>query len=81
MAEAEAGTEVEEPILIPQRLPYSLGIQDQESVVVYETDDLQLFSKLVYHLRDTEARRYTKGDTPLHTGLLNSAEERAEILA
>lgn len=81
MSEIETGTEVEEPILITQLLLNSFGLQDQELVVVYETDDLQRFSKLVYDLRDREARRCTKGDTPLHTGPLSSAEERAEILA
>lgn len=55
---------------ITQLLLYSFGLQDQEFVVVYETDDLSLFSRLVYDLRDTQARRYTKADTPLHTGVL-----------
>ncbi|GMV05027.1 MAG: hypothetical protein AMXMBFR53_13070 [Gemmatimonadota bacterium] len=55
---------------ITQLLLYSFGLQDQEFVVVYETDDMSLFSRLVYDLRDTEARRYTKADTPLHTGVL-----------
>lgn len=55
---------------ISQLLLYSVGLQDQEFVVVYETDDLMLFSALVKELRDTEARRYTKRDTPVHTGLL-----------
>jgi chlorite dismutase len=55
---------------ITQLLLYSFGLQDQEFVVVYEADDLALFSRLVYDLRDTEARRFTKADTPLHTGIL-----------
>ena len=55
---------------ITQLLLYSVGLQDQEFVVVYETDDLATFSALVKELRDTEARRYTKRDTPVHTGLL-----------
>ncbi|MEN8145654.1 MAG: chlorite dismutase family protein [Gemmatimonadota bacterium] len=54
---------------ISQLLLYSSGLQDQEFVVVYETEDLSLFSQLVRELRDTEARRYTKADTPVHTGL------------
>lgn len=54
---------------IRQLLLYSVGLQDQEFVVVYETDDLMLFSSLVKELRETEARRYTKRDTPVHTGL------------
>ena len=55
---------------ITQLLLYSVGLQDQEFVVVYETDDLAIFSALVKELRDTEARRYTKRDTPVHTGVL-----------
>lgn len=65
---------------IKQLLLYSFGLQDQEFVVVYETDDLALFSRLVYDLRDTEARRYTKGDTPLHTGVLVTPEQWVETL-
>ena len=65
---------------ITQLLLYSFGLQDQEFVVVYETDDMSLFSKLVYDLRNTEARRYTKADTPLHTGVLVSAEAWMETL-
>ena len=65
---------------ITQLLLYSFGLQDQEFVVVYETDDLTLFSRLVYDLRDTEARRYTKSDTPLHTGVLISPDEWAHTL-
>ncbi len=65
---------------ITQLLLYSFGLQDQEFVVVYETDDLKLFSQLVYDLRDTEARRYTKGDTPLHTGVHVTPPEWAATL-
>jgi chlorite dismutase len=65
---------------ITQLLLYSFGLQDQEFVVVYETDDLSLFSKLVYDLRATEARRYTKADTPLHTGVLVTGDAWMESL-
>ena len=60
---------------ITQLLLYSFGIQDQEFIVVYETEDLQHFSNLVYELRDTEARRYTELDSPLYTGVHHSPEE------
>jgi chlorite dismutase len=60
---------------ISQLLLYSFGLQDQEFVVVYETDDLTRFSDLVNELRDTEARRYTLRDTPLHTAIYHRAEE------
>ncbi len=60
---------------ITQLLLYSFGIQDQEFVVVYETDDLVRFSDLVNELRSTEGRRYTLRDTPLHTAIYHPAEE------
>ena len=60
---------------ISQLLLYSFGLQNQEFVVVYETDDLTRFSDLVNELRDTEARRYTLRDTPLHTAIYRPAEE------
>lgn len=60
---------------ISQLLLYSFGLQNQEFVVVYETDDLTRFSDLVNELRDTEARRYTLRDTPLHTAVYHLAEE------
>jgi chlorite dismutase len=59
---------------ITQLLLYSFGLQDQEFIVVYETDDLTQFSDLVYELRDSEARRYTERDTPLHTAIYHPAE-------
>ena len=60
---------------IQQLLLYSFGLQDQEFVVVYETDDLARFSDLVNELRDTEARRYTLRDTPVYTAVYHPAEE------
>lgn len=60
---------------ITQLLLYSFGVQDQEFVVVYETDNLLHFSDLVSELRSTEVRRYTERDTPLHTALYHPAEE------
>lgn len=51
---------------ITQLLLYSFGLQDQEFVVVYETDDLVRFSNLVHELRATKGRKYTERDSPLH---------------
>lgn len=59
---------------ITQLLLYSFGLQDQEFIVVYETDDLTLFSDLVYELRDSEARRFTERDTPLFTAIYHPPE-------
>lgn len=66
---------------ITQLLLYSFGLQDNEFVVVYETDDLAVFSRLVHDLRATEGRKYTKSDSPLHTGALVTPDEWAESLA
>jgi chlorite dismutase len=60
---------------IAQLLLYSVGLQDQEFVVVYETADLPLFSRLVSDLRLTEGRRYTKADTPVHTAVHRSVTD------
>ena len=64
---------------ISQLLLYSFGLQDQEFVVVYETDDLARFSDLVNELRDTEARRYTSLDTPVHAAIYHPAEETLRL--
>ena len=66
---------------ITQLLLYSFGLQDQEFIVVYETEDLALFSGLVNELRDTEARRYTLRDTPLTTAVFHPAEETLKLWA
>lgn len=60
---------------IRQLLLYSFGIQDQEFVVVYEMEDLPLFSQLVQELRSTDARVYTRRDTPLYTGVLQPPDD------
>jgi len=64
---------------IKQLLLYSFGLQDQEFVVVYETDDLAVFSQLVNDLRMTEARRFTLGDTPVHTAVYHTPEDALSI--
>ncbi len=60
---------------ITQLLLYSTGLQDQEFVVVYETDDLAHFSDLVTSLRSTEGRKYTLRDTPIYTAIHRPLEE------
>jgi chlorite dismutase len=66
---------------ITQLLLYSTGLQDQEFVVVYETNDLPQFSKLVTDLRGSEARRLTERDTPIFTAVYHPAQETLEILS
>jgi len=54
---------------VRQLLAYSFGIDDQDFLVAYETDDLAAFSDLVRSLRGTEGRRATVRDTPVLVGV------------
>src|SRR5439155_1105260 len=54
---------------VRQLLAYSTGLDDQEFIVAYETDDLAVFQDLVTALRDTEGRRYTLRDQPILTAI------------
>lgn len=46
---------------------YSFGLDDQEFVVAFETDNLGDFLDLVEELRGSEASQYTLRDTPMFT--------------
>jgi chlorite dismutase len=65
---------------IRQVLLYATGLDDQEFVVAYETDDLPRFSALVTDLRATEARRYTLRDTPILTGIHRTLRDSLALL-
>ena len=54
---------------VRQLLAYSFGLDDQEFIVAYETDELVAFQDLVRDLRATESRRSTVRDTPIITGI------------
>jgi chlorite dismutase len=54
---------------VRQLLAYSFGLDDQEFIVAYETNDLVAFQDLVRELRETESRRSTIRDTPIVTGI------------
>jgi chlorite dismutase len=56
---------------------YSFGLDDQEFVVAFETDQLADFLDLVQELRETEASQYTLRDTPMFTCV---AQPLGEIL-
>jgi chlorite dismutase len=65
---------------VRQLLAYSFGVDDQDFVVAYETDDLAAFGELVRALRSTESRRSTVRDTPILTGIHRPLSELAELL-
>jgi len=65
---------------IRQALAYSFGLDDQDFVVAYETDDLAAFGDLVRELRGTESRRATVSDTPLLVGVHRPLDEILQLL-
>ena len=66
---------------VRQLLAYSFGLDDQEFIVAYETDDLVAFQDLVRELRETESRRSTVRDTPIITGVHRPLGEVLAMLA
>ncbi len=46
---------------------YSFGLDDQEFVVAFESDEPAAFLDLVMELRESQASRYTERETPIFT--------------
>jgi chlorite dismutase len=65
---------------VRQALAYSFGLDDQDFLVAYETDDLPAFGDLVRELRGTDSRRSTVRDTPILLGIHRPVEELAVLL-
>jgi chlorite dismutase len=59
---------------------YSFGLDDQEFVVAFDTDDAAAFLDLVQRLRATEASAYTLRDTPSFTCIAASVERALNAL-
>jgi len=65
---------------ITQLLLYSYGVDDNEFIVSYETDDLSDFQSLVMDLRSDEVRSYTQKDTPIFTCVYKTPQEFIDFL-
>ena len=83
----ERGRVMREHIAVGRQYPqidlntsYSFGLDDQEFVVAFETDDPGAFLDLVQRLRTTEASAYTKRDTPTFTCVSMSVERALNAL-
>ncbi len=59
---------------------YSFGLDDQEFVVAFETDDPGDFLDLVQELRGTESSSYTLRDTPIFTCISSSVRRALDAL-
>ena len=63
---------MDEHIDVSQKYPdiilnttYSFGIDDQDFMLAFETDDLRDFQNLIMDLRETKVSGYVKEDTPM----------------
>ena len=84
---AERGRIMQDHIRVGREYPnvdnhttYSFGLDDQEFVVAFDTDDAGAFLDLVHRLRGTEASSYTLRDTPSFTCLAASVERALNAL-
>jgi len=59
---------------------YCFGLDDQEFVVAFDTDDVGTFLDLVQRLRTTEASAFTLRDTPSFTCIATSLERALNAL-
>ena len=59
---------------------YSFGLDDQEFVLAFETDQPSDFLELVMELRSSEASRYTAVETPIFTCINTSIDDILRLL-
>jgi len=59
---------------------YSYGLDDQEFVLAFESDEPKDFLDLMMELRDTKASSYTIKDTPTFTGILRPLRDILDYL-
>lgn len=83
----ERQTMMDEHIRVGRKYPavklnttYSFGLDDQEFVVAFETDEPSDFLDLVQELRETEASLYTLRDTPLYSCIRMGLAESLDAL-
>lgn len=83
----ERGAAMREHATIGRKYPniklntsYSFGLDDQEFMTAFETDDPHDFLDLMMELRGTTASQYTERDTPIFTCILASPREVLDAL-
>jgi chlorite dismutase len=59
---------------------YSYGLDDQEFVLAFESDEPKDFLDLVMELRESKASAYTLKDTPTFTGIRHSLKDLLDLL-
>ena len=59
---------------------YSFGLDDQDFVVAFETEEPKDFLDLVMKLRETQSSKYTQRDTPIFTCMQMPMEKMLDQL-
>ena len=87
MSLEERQTLMDEHIRVGRKYPavklnttYSFGLDDQEFVVAFETDEPSDFLDLVQDLRETQASMYTLQDTPVYSCIRLALDEALDAL-
>lgn len=72
LSQEERQKMMDEHIDVSQKYPdvvlnttYSFGLDDQDFMLAFETDDLRDFQNLIMDLRETKVSEYVKVDTPM----------------
>ncbi|OQY47283.1 MAG: hypothetical protein B6242_05425 [Anaerolineaceae bacterium 4572_78] len=60
---------------ISQLLINSFNLQNHESIIAYETNDVQSLSRFMNDLHHTQTWCYVQRNTPMHTAIYHPAEE------
>jgi chlorite dismutase len=66
--------------MVDNHTTYCFGLDDQEFVVAFDTDDAGAFMDLVHRLRPTEASAWTERDTPSFTCIRASVAQALAAL-
>jgi chlorite dismutase len=73
---------MEEHIMVGRKFPqirlntsYSFGIDDQDFMLAFETNDLMNFQDLIIQLRETEVSKYVVRDTPMIVCIYKGVED------
>jgi chlorite dismutase len=78
---------MEEHIMVGKKFPqirlntsYSFGIDDQDFMLAFETNDLMTFQDLIIQLRETQVSKYVIRDTPMIVCIYKSVEDIVKSL-
>src|SRR5438270_959485 len=73
---------MDEHIMVGRKFPqirlntsYSFGVDDQDFMLAFETNDLMIFQDLILQLRETQVSKYVVRDTPMIVCIYKGVED------